>query len=144
MAKELAWKHSGDEATARGKKYTYRVTGAEANGQRWWSAILDGQPWEGYPVGDIIAAKRAAEEFAEKHDDFPRVLVTRSDDDRVIVEINPDPGNLATRVEVELSIHHTGGGVVVDIDSGSEAVIDVDMTSETVMLVRGTDIESWV
>lgn len=137
----LMWKHNGTEATAQGVKYGYRVF--KSGGGYWWAATLHGQPWEGSETHSIFAAKREAEEFAEKQNDFPRLLVTRNDGERVVVEINPNPGNIATRVEVELLIHHTGSGVVVDIDPGSEAVVDVDLTSETAMIVRDGELVRW-
>lgn len=139
----LMWKHSGGEATAQGVKYGYRVFESE-RGYRW-AAIPPGfsHPYAGAVAPNIWAALDEAEEFAEKHNDFPRLLVTRNDGERVVVEMNPDPGNMATRVEVELFIHHTGSGVVVDIDYSSAAVIDVDLTSETAMIVRDGELVRW-
>lgn len=132
MRKELFWKHGGTGATAQGAMYSYRVF--ESAGTCGWVADKDGQPWEGYGVSDIVAAKRAAEEFAEKNDDFPKMAVTRNDGRRIVAEVNSQPGNPMTRVEVELSIHHTGV-VTVELDANS-ADIDVDVEDYTAMIIR--------
>lgn len=150
MAKELFWSidECGDQ-TARGKLLQYSVR-PEKRGRDnvYWAVVLtaDGSPWEAHEFCSVGEAKAWANDYADRAGDFPTMLVTRNDGERVIVEINPDPGNLATRVMVELSIHHTGV-VTVDMDANSRSNIDVDVFGSTALIVRdgefpGSDSDS--